>query len=258
MRPLPVPFRFPVWQRSLLLRLREDNLELSAERQRVDGALCYVVIGKGREAPQYLGYRVYCDPEIGFMPRRVEEIGTGERRELTRLVRLVDYKEIEPGLWFPNRLEVEGHSAGEIFVRNVWVTRSLMVTGPLPDDLFEMEFPPGTTVYDQRSKPQPIAGRKVPELDVAAWVNGEPVTLETIRGKVVVLAFWDSTHESSAEVVATELHVSLEHSLTGHESPQCKYFMPTGNLRDNALTVKKKDRSSTQNRAHRLHWVAWL
>jgi len=46
-----------------------------------------------------------------------------------------------------------------------------------------------------------LAGRQAIELDVAAWVHGEPTSLESLRGQTIVLAFWDSEDESSAEVI---------------------------------------------------------
>ena len=33
---------------------------------------------------------------------------------------------------------------------------------------------------------------KAPELAIARWLSGKPVTLTSLRGKVVVLAFWTS------------------------------------------------------------------
>ena len=47
---------------------------------------------------------------------------------------------------------------------------------PPPDD----DEPPPTV---------DLVGRPAPEPDVAAWINGQPATIESLRGKVVVVAF---------------------------------------------------------------------
>jgi peroxiredoxin len=56
---------------------------------------------------------------------------------------------------------------------------------------------------DEHDEPEPVrlVDEEAPDLDVAAWVNGEPVTLESFRGKVVVVAFWAADEEECAEIV---------------------------------------------------------
>jgi peroxiredoxin len=47
-----------------------------------------------------------------------------------------------------------------------------------------------------------LAGKDAPELDVAEWINGEQITLASLQGKTVALAFWDHTDEACTELVA--------------------------------------------------------
>jgi len=49
--------------------------------------------------------------------------------------------------------------------------------------------------------PEPLVSVAAPGLDVAAWINCEPANLASFKGKVVVLAFWDSADESCTELV---------------------------------------------------------
>jgi peroxiredoxin len=44
--------------------------------------------------------------------------------------------------------------------------------------------------------------KEAPGLEVDAWVHGDAATLESLRGVPVVLAFWDSAHPSSPDMVA--------------------------------------------------------
>jgi peroxiredoxin len=48
-----------------------------------------------------------------------------------------------------------------------------------------------------------LAGKDAPELDVAEWINGEQITLASLQGKTVVLAFWDSADDSCADLISS-------------------------------------------------------
>jgi thiol-disulfide isomerase/thioredoxin len=69
----------------------------------------------------------------------------------------------------------------------------------LPGELFLPEFPPDSVVYDLdenkvlgalEPRPPLKASERAPELEVAAWLDGESRTLASLRGRVVVLDFW--------------------------------------------------------------------
>lgn len=47
-----------------------------------------------------------------------------------------------------------------------------------------------------------LVDKAAPELEVAAWVQHGPVSLETLRGKTVVLVLWDSAGKASAETLS--------------------------------------------------------
>jgi len=48
------------------------------------------------------------------------------------------------------------------------------------------------TVATDKVRPRVALDAEAPELDVAAWLHGEPTSLAALRGKTVVLGFWDS------------------------------------------------------------------
>jgi peroxiredoxin len=64
--------------------------------------------------------------------------------------------------------------------------------------VFEFELQETTRVRDKTGG---FIGKEAPELSAAAWVNVEPVTLASLRGNPIVLVFWDSADESSAELI---------------------------------------------------------
>lgn len=42
----------------------------------------------------------------------------------------------------------------------------------------------------RREKLAAIQGKPAPEIEAAAWMNGKPVRLSDLRGKVIMLDFW--------------------------------------------------------------------
>ena len=58
-----------------------------------------------------------------------------------------------------------------------------------------------TQVSTQQRQEQRLVDKGAPELDVAEWVNCEPVTLASLRGKTVVVVFWDSADDSCADLL---------------------------------------------------------
>jgi peroxiredoxin len=145
----PVPTRIRVWDKELLTRLHDDQLELLPSRESVSGASCYVLVGRAAEGPEALKYKVWVDPEMGFMPRQVDEIRTVHPKELTNRKRLMSYEEIKPGIWFPRKVEEEGHQGGAIFTHNIYVVSSLEVNERLPSGVFDVDFDPGAQVQDE-------------------------------------------------------------------------------------------------------------
>lgn len=46
-----------------------------------------------------------------------------------------------------------------------------------------------------------LDGNPAPELDVEVWLNGEPLTLDEIKGKIAVLSFWSSQSRRCMEAI---------------------------------------------------------
>src|ERR1044071_7362189 len=48
----------------------------------------------------------------------------------------------------------------------------------------------GVTQLRDRATQLSLIGREAPEIDIQTWINSEPLTLEDLRGRVVLLEFW--------------------------------------------------------------------
>jgi len=62
---------------------------------------------------------------------------------------------------------------------------SLLVFAQARDRNFEREGE-----GDRRKDLDAMEGKPAPEIEVDRWLKGEPATLKTLRGKVVLLDFW--------------------------------------------------------------------
>ena len=67
------------------------------------------------------------------------------------------------------------------------VTQIMQVTGT-PSQ--KRDATSGTLQVRDRVKQVALIGQKAPEISVKEWINGEPVTLSDLRGRVVLLEFW--------------------------------------------------------------------
>ncbi len=161
-----------------------------------------------------------------------------QKKKWTHLVRSVKLQRIGGHnviTGFSSENNVEYVTGGKSFLKG-----NLQVTGVevAPDfdgiDAFEMDLIEGATLIARANQGPPLEWREgqavlsrdgeivpyrstrllenqSPDLDVATWVRGEATSMEALRGKVVILAFWDSAHESSTEVIETLNALARQH-----------------------------------------------
>ncbi len=128
-----------------------------------------------------------------------------------------DHREVATGVWLPSRVEIRTASPTEENARTgskprlawEWNGRieNWVVNPPVTDSLFVLEFPPGAVVEDQvkgrvdtipplEDKPRPmpsdsLVGKPAPAFpEGATWINGEPLTWQSLGGKIVILDFF--------------------------------------------------------------------
>lgn len=65
--------------------------------------------------------------------------------------------------------------------------------------------------------PRPLLGEAAPEWNTAQWFNSAPLTLEALKGKVVVMAFWASFDDSPQGLDVVDLMRQLHAAYTGDE-----------------------------------------
>jgi thiol-disulfide isomerase/thioredoxin len=142
-----------------------------------------------------------------------------------------DYRELAPGFWFPaTQGYISTTLAAEPYVESQreFHLVEAKANEPLADSLFSIELKDGVEVtdcdydpplsYTQKADRTPEewqkivgahekqsdrwkkenavrdawVGKAAPELPKSAWVNSGPVTLTSLKGKVVVLDFWST------------------------------------------------------------------
>jgi peroxiredoxin/protocatechuate 3,4-dioxygenase beta subunit len=62
-----------------------------------------------------------------------------------------------------------------------------------------------------------LAGKQAPELQPVTWINCEPLNLASLRGKTVMLVFWDTTNEACTELGAALNTLMTDYSGKGVE-----------------------------------------
>lgn len=164
---LPHPTRIAVWNVPLIERLREDEVVLLPKQETVEGSACYVLEGRGQSDDtlgKALCYRIYIDKAIGYMPRQIEEYvaeryGQEQSEVLKETKTLSGYELTALGTWFPVQVtELTHRKSGEVKRRNVHVCESLEVGLSLDRNMFDIEFPAGTYVFDETTGLQYTVG----------------------------------------------------------------------------------------------------
>jgi thiol-disulfide isomerase/thioredoxin len=141
-----------------------------------------------------------------------------------------DYRELVPGFWFPamqgyTLLEVSNTESHVNVHRELHLVEA-KVDEPLADNLFAVEIKDGIQVYDwghdpplfykQKADRTPeewqkivdehqqqndewkkenaardaLVGQPAPELPKSTWLNSDPLSLTSLKDKVIVLDFW--------------------------------------------------------------------
>jgi beta-lactamase regulating signal transducer with metallopeptidase domain len=145
---------------------------------------------------------------------------------------LSDVRELQPGLWAPGRLSDESRvirddGSDQLMSRTTMRVERFEPAKTVDDDTFHFEPPYGADVTDPRlgisyrndhwwpeagkllrdqfdwpkvdlqplqdlastAKPE---GKPAPPITAAAWINSEPIDLARLKGKVVLIEFWNS------------------------------------------------------------------
>ena len=230
----------------LTLDVRLPDARVLDETETIQGRECYSVVW-GSE--HHIRRRSWLAKGMNFALVRTEVFDSGGNT--VAIITCDDFTEVAPGFFVPYTVTTDSYDitdwatyttelTADVARKNTYRISAIELNPEIPDEDFTFDFPGGVLVTDnttgqtyvtdenrmvpntmqrdlvamrqQTAGDMQVFGKQALTLDVAAWVNGEPVTVETIRGKVVALAFWDSTHESSAEVIATLNALAKRHT----------------------------------------------
>ena len=139
--------------------------------------------GAQRPATRIEIYRLWLDPERGFLPARFEHLMMRDRSDIENLAGIVTYErvttgwtEVEPGLWFPSAISAGRPGRTEDLVARV-VIDSLRV-GAEADVPEHVAFPDGTHVTDAVAQIKYRAGVGQFVDDSVDFTATEAMTLE--------------------------------------------------------------------------------
>ncbi len=142
------PFHFGP---SLIESLERADAHIVGVRE-AEGEQCVVVRCYADVRRNRFRRKVFLSKDLGYASVRWEVFIRGHIREIGRVTK---FKEILPGLWFPEELIWEWDVGAASFDRVSWPMTfkvlHLEVNQDLPADMFAPSFEPGTKVEDSRS-----------------------------------------------------------------------------------------------------------
>jgi len=165
---------------------------VALEEKTVGSDRIYVISGEHKRDP---AYEIWINTDKDYRIERFIQYHGPDRKRCDLKVEVTKFDNYA-GTWFP----VEGSEQGLFQLGQPMVSLrlrvkagSLKLNEGIPDDFFTLKFPEGTCVYDEfaeRKKRARFIGKQAPPLHIAHWFGSERLTLEQLRGKVVLLEFW--------------------------------------------------------------------
>jgi hypothetical protein len=93
--------------------------------------------------------KFWFDPAVNYLVRKLVGTTKGQPTEFRSVLEVTRFKELEPGLFFPERVEARYFYNGDNpLSNNVVVFADVRVNRPLPPETFQLRLPAGTTVTD--------------------------------------------------------------------------------------------------------------
>jgi peroxiredoxin len=164
---------------------------------------------------------MYVSPEEGFLPIEITEYYPGGGlRAVKRTEEIASYD----GILLPRKWSEEFYEDGQIAMTASVEIHKATFNEEIPASFFKLRFPSNISVIDTvdgqpvyRPKPWQKVGREAPDMDVAEWVSGKSTSLASLRGKTLVLAFWEHTEKECVELIQLLNDMLSEYSERGIE-----------------------------------------
>jgi len=165
-RPTWVPssILFHLWPVGITLEeiLQNEKLKILSNSEYFAGSKCFVVEvpsfgfkefkGYGKDDYSYLGYKIWFSVEEGFLPKKIEIY---RQEDLIISVGPINFEKfsIDKDIWFPGGVSIKWYdpSSKKISAEGKMVYSNIKVNQGIKDEEFNLTFPPGIQVYDERT-----------------------------------------------------------------------------------------------------------
>lgn len=131
--------------RTNIVDVLKDKTAQYAGKETIDGQECYIITGQIRADRRY---KVWIAPERDFRPLRIDLYYGKEGGQGSFMVGIHNIKlEKIDGIWFPIYADKTSTGAKDAVPVAIRISE-VKLNKSIPDDVFDIKFPPGTRVVD--------------------------------------------------------------------------------------------------------------
>ncbi len=91
---------------------------------------------------------IWLDPRVNYLARRMHIAMTQAGPRTRGEHEVVRFKEVVPGIYFPERIEVRGYTDNQLEGTTIATFGDIRINQSLGPDVFKLHYPPGTKIMD--------------------------------------------------------------------------------------------------------------
>lgn len=146
----PSSFFSILWPENVSIKeiLTDPHTEILTKKEYIGDDECYIIYAPKLSSRQSSwSYKIWVSPEKGYLPRKIQIINPQNQKVYFDFI--ITLAKFGQNLWFPTKVI---HHAYLLAPGKEYVTeyKGIKINQEIDDKVFDITFPPGTEVYDER------------------------------------------------------------------------------------------------------------